>query len=98
MILFAERGKVKVSLSVFSLKYLVKSCRIMIPAVCIDREGEVLISDSEIKGNETKETIGVLSRLGVLEIRNSVVSGHKAGGIIVWGNRENGTKIIKNKI
>ena len=70
----------------------------MIPAVCIDREGEVSISDSEIKGNEVKETIGILSRLGVLEIKNSLISGHKEGGIIVWGNRENGTTIIKNKI
>jgi hypothetical protein len=43
------------------------------------------MSDSEIKGNESKDTIGVLSKLGIVNMKNCVVSDHKEGGIITWG-------------
>lgn len=87
MVLYAEKGKINLSLCVFSLKYLVKSCKLVIPAICIDRESKVALVDSEVKGNEQKETIGILCRLGSLEVRGSVISYHKEGGVIVWGNR-----------
>ena len=41
-----EMGKVNLSMCVFSLKYLVKSCRILIPAICVDKDGELNINDS----------------------------------------------------
>lgn len=46
MIFFAERGQVNITLCVFSLKYLVKSFKTMIPAICVDRESELIITDS----------------------------------------------------
>ena len=70
----------------------------VIPAICVDRESELSIVDCEVKGNDIKQTIGVLSRLGVLHIRNTVISGHKEGGVMIWGNRDNPSKLIKNKI
>ena len=49
--MLVEIGKVNLSVCVFSLKYLVKSCRMLIPAICVDKDGELTINDSEIKGN-----------------------------------------------
>ena len=51
IVMLVEVGRVNLSVCVFSLKYLVKSCRILIPAICVDRDGELNITDSEIKGN-----------------------------------------------
>ena len=51
IIMLVEVGRVNLSVCVFSLKYLVKSCLILIPAICVDRDGELNITDSEIKGN-----------------------------------------------
>jgi hypothetical protein len=45
MIMYVEMGKVNISMCVFSLKYLVKSCRVLIPAICIDKEGDLYMVD-----------------------------------------------------
>ncbi len=42
--------------------------------------------------------MAVLCRLGVVNIKNSIISDHKEGGIIVWGVKDNLSKITKNKI
>lgn len=98
MIMFVEVGKASLSMCVFSLKYLVKSCRMLIPAICVEKEGELEMTDSEIKGNEEKDTVGILCRLGIVNVRNSVISDHKEGGMVVWGVKDNPSKITKNKI
>ncbi len=49
--MLVEVGTVHLSVCVFSLKYLVKSCRILIPAICVEKDGELNMTDSEIKGN-----------------------------------------------
>ena len=45
-----------------------------------------------------KETIGVMCRLGNVNIRNCVISEHKLGGLILWGQKDSRSKLIKNKI
>ena len=39
IVMLVEVGRVNLSVCVFSLKYLVKSCRILIPAICVDKDG-----------------------------------------------------------
>ena len=98
MIVYAERGRVHAVNCMFSLNYLVKACSLTIPAICIDKEGEMSISDSEIKGNSAKSTIGVICKLGSIVIENSVISDHQEGGVLAWGIKGNNSRLIKNKI
>lgn len=98
MVMLLETGRVNLSMCVFSLKYLVKSCRVLIPVICVDKEGELVMTDSEIKGNEEKDTVGILCKLGTINLKNCIVSDHREGGIVVWGVKDNMSKLTKNKI
>lgn len=56
------------------------------------------MSNSEVKGHEQKSTIGIVCRLGILYIENSIVSHHKEGGILAWGVKDNPSKVMKSYI
>lgn len=43
------------------------------------------MSDSEIKGNQEKDTAGILCKLGVINLKNSVITDHKLGAAVIWG-------------
>jgi nitrous oxidase accessory protein NosD len=98
MAMFVEVGKVKVTNCVFSLKYLVKSCKMMIPGICVDKDGTLNLNTSEIKGNERKDTIGIICKLGTVHVSNCSVTDHREGGILTWGGKENTSKVIGSKI
>ena len=66
-----------ISKCMISLNYLVKSCSLTIPAIWVEKEGNLHIVDSEIKGNDNKSTIGVISRLGTVYIESSTICNHK---------------------
>lgn len=83
---------------ILSLNYLVKSCNSTIPAVWIEKDGYLHLINTEVKGNENKETIGIVCKLGTLFVENSMVSNHKDGGILIWGIKGTNSKIIKSLI
>lgn len=56
------------------------------------------MNDSEIKGNDSKDTIGIMCKLGIVNVSNSVLSDHREGAILAWGILDNPSKIIKNRI
>ena len=39
-----------------------------------------------------------MCRLGVINVKNCVISDHREGGIMAWGVKDNPSKITKNKI
>lgn len=51
IIILIERGKMKINNCIFSLNYLVKSCNTIIPAIWIEKDGDLNIKNSQIKGN-----------------------------------------------
>lgn len=54
IILLLERGRAKVNNCILSLNYLVKSCNSTIPAVWVEKDGHLLLANTEVKGNENK--------------------------------------------
>ena len=98
IILLAERGKVKADNCIFSLSNLVKSCTGTIPAIWVEKEATLALTNSEVKGHEKKNTIGLVCRLGTLLLENSILSNHKEGALLLWGIRDNHSKIVKNYI
>lgn len=98
IIILIERGKMKINNCIFSLNYLVKSCNTIIPAIWIEKDGDLNIKNSQIKGNQSKDTIGIVCRLGTLVVENCVINNHKEGGVLVWGIKDNNSKIMKSII
>ena len=98
IIVLVERGKLNVDNCIFSLSYLVKSCNSTIPAIWVEKEATLNMINSEVKGHETKNTIGVVCRLSNFNIENSIISNHKEGGLLVWGIKSNTARVIKNYI
>lgn len=96
IILLAERGRIKADNCIFSLSNLVKSCSSTIPAIWIEKEATLSLTNSEIKGHDKKNTIGVVCRLGTLLLENSILTNHKEGALLLWGVRDNHSKIVKN--
>ena len=95
LMVLVEKGVLRVENCVFSLNYLVKSCNTTIPALWVERDGTLQMLRSEVKGHETKDTIGVVGRLGVVVMESSVVRGHKEGGVVLWGIKNNPSRIAK---
>jgi hypothetical protein len=98
IIILLERGKTKINNCILSLNYLVKSCNSTIPAVWIEKDGYLHLINTEVKGNENKETIGIVCKLGTLSVENCMISNHKDGGILIWGIKDTNSKIIKSLI
>ena len=90
-----EKGVLRVENCLFSLNYLVKSCNTTLPALWVERDGTLHVLRSEVKGHETKGTIGIVNRLGVVNMQNSVVRNHKEGAVLLWGTKNNSSKINK---
>jgi len=98
IIVLIERGKFNASNCIFSLSYLVISCTSTIPAIWAEKDSTLNLINSEVKGHEVKNTIGIVCRLSNLNIENSIVSNHKEGGILLWGVSGNNSRVIKNYI
>jgi hypothetical protein len=98
IIVLLERGKAKINNCIFSLNYLVKSCNTIIPAIWVEKDGSLSLTHSEVKGHDSKDTVGIVCRLGIIVVENCTINNHREGGILVWGIRENSSRIIKNLI
>jgi nitrous oxidase accessory protein NosD len=64
----------------------------------VEKDGALSMYSCEIKGHETKETIGIVCRMGTLILENSTVNNHRGGGVLIWGLKENHSRIMKNII
>jgi hypothetical protein len=98
IIVLLERGRTNISNCILSLNYLVKSCNSTIPAVWVEKDGSLRLTSTEVKGNLNKDTIGILCKLGTLNVENCVVNNHREGGILIWGIKDTNSKIIKTLI
>jgi hypothetical protein len=54
IMILIERGRIKMNNCMLSLNYLVKSCNSTIPAIWIEKDGNLHLIHTEIKGNENK--------------------------------------------
>ena len=98
IIVLIEKGRVTMNNCILSLNYVVKSCNSTIPSIWMQKDSYLHMSDSEVKGNQSKDTIGIVCKLGNLYLQNSTITNHRQGGIIIWGIKANHCKIIKNII
>ena len=68
IIVLLERGKAKINNCIFSLNYLVKSCNSIIPAIWVEKDGSLCLTHSEVKGHDSKDTVGIVCRLGIIVV------------------------------
>lgn len=68
IIVLLERGRATIANCILSLNYLVKSCNSTIPAVWVEKDGALRIAGTEVKGNDNKDTIGIVCKLGTLSL------------------------------
>jgi hypothetical protein len=98
IIVLVERGRLNATNCIFSLSYLVKSCATTIPAIWTEKDASLNLVNSEVKGHEVKNTIGIVCRLSTFSIENSSITNHKEGALLAWGIKGNSSKVVKSII
>jgi hypothetical protein len=65
----------------------------MIFCVVADEGSSLTISQSEIKGNPSKDTIGIISRWADLNIRTTLIHKNSQGGVLVQSHKLNKVEV-----
>ena len=98
IVVWVKSGTLILESSLLSLSFIVKSCNAVVPAVFVNKQAKILMNMCEVRGNVDHETIGVISKEGIVELNGCRFSNHKNGAILLWGTSNNNSKITHTSI
>lgn len=97
-IILVQGGTLILEESLLSLNFVVNNYVGTIPGIVIDEGSSLQMSQVEIKGNKTVETVGIIIKKGNAVIKESKIQGNIMGGIAIWGLVENKISIQSSRI
>lgn len=98
MIVWVKSGTLMLESSLLSLSFIVKSCNNVVPAVFVNKQAKIVMSMCEVRGNADHETVGIISKEGIVELNGCRFNQHKNGAILLWGTANNNSRIIHTNI